>query len=278
MPEPTLYPPPRPLTVGEVLDLSFRIYRRTFVKCLLFGALLVVARWLPNAYSIARGQSVAQSMLRPSVDAAHLVLLFVALLLAFVFPVAITARQYRMITGQQPGGELLQVLRWLGRIVLIVILMVLIGLGCGMLLVPAFLVGGLLRYVLLALLLLPMGYVFLRLECVFVAMVIEDTSATGSLARSWELSGGNVLRIMAMNTVALFLLFALYIVVGSLTAFLYAAFGRGDVVLIAAAMAVVTVAAGAVATPYYSSMGLAIFGDLRARKEGADLSQRISAS
>ncbi len=278
MSEPTLYPPPRPLSIGEVLDLSFRIYRRTFVKCLVFGALLVVARWLPNAYSIARGQSVAQSMLRPSVDAAQIVLLVVGLLLAFLFPVAITARQYRIITGQQPGGELLQVLRWLGRIILIVILMTLIGLACGMLLVPAFLAGGFLRYVLFALLLLPMGYVFLRLECVFVAMVIEDTGATGSLARSWELSGGNVLRIMAMNTVALFLLFALYVVVASLTAFLYAAFGRGDVVLIAAAMAVVTVAAGAVATPYYSSMALAIFGDLRARKEGADLSQRISAS
>src|SRR5579862_787966 len=101
MPEPTLYPPPRPLSVGEVLDLSFQIYRRTFVKCLLFGALLVVARWLPNAYSIARGQSVAQSMLRPSVDAPHLVLLFVGLLLAFVFPVA----SPRGRTGSSPASS-----------------------------------------------------------------------------------------------------------------------------------------------------------------------------
>jgi Membrane domain of glycerophosphoryl diester phosphodiesterase len=279
MGEPTLYPPPRPLTVGEVLDLSFRIYRRTFVKCLLFGALLVVSRSLPNIYSIARGQSLTQTMVRPNVDTAHVILLLIGLLLAFLFPIAITLRQYRMITGEAPGGELLRVLRWLGRIILILILMMLIGVACALLAVPASLAGGgVLRWVLFAVLLLPAGYVVLRLESVFTVMVIEDTGPMDSLARSWELTGGNVLRLMAINTVALFLLFALYVVVGSLTAFMYAAFGRGDVALIAAAIGVVTVAAGAVATPYYSSVALAVYGDLRVRKEGADLSQRISAT
>jgi Membrane domain of glycerophosphoryl diester phosphodiesterase len=278
MPEPTLYPPPRPLTVGEVLDLSFQIYRRTFVKCLLFGALLVVSRWLPNVYGVVRGETVTQSLVTPSFDSGRVVLLIVGMLLAFLFPVAIISRQYRIITGQPIGGEFLQALGWFGRIILIVILMALAGAACGVLLIPAFFASGPLRYLLFALLLLPMGYVFLRLVCVFTVMVIENTGAADSLARSWELTGGNVLRLMAINTVALFLLLVLYIVVGSLTGFLYAVFGRGDVALIAAAMGVVTVAAGALATPFYSALGLAIFGDLRVRREGADLSQRISAA
>jgi hypothetical protein len=273
-----LFPPPRPLSVGEVLDLSFRIYRRTFVKCLVFGGLVVVANYLPNLYAIARGQTVVQSMVKPVADVPHSLIVILASLLAVVFPVAIIYRQYRMVTGQDIGGELLRTLRLFWRIVLICILYFLVSLACLVPVVPAFLASGLARYALIAVLLLPLGYVLLRLTSAFTAMVIEDTSASGSLSRSWELTGGSVLRLTAIYTVAIFLLLVMYIVIGSLTAFLYAVLGKGDVALIAAGIGVVTVAAGALASPYYSALGLAVFGDLVVRREGADLSQRISAS
>lgn len=274
----SLYPPPRPLSVGEVLDLSFRIYRSTFVKCLVFGGLVVVANWLPNLYAMTRGQTVVQSMVKPVTDVPHSLVLIIASLLAMVFPVAIIYRQYQMVTGQAVGGELLRALRLLGRILLVFILYALVSLACLLLVVPAFLTSGLTRYVLIAVLLLPLGYVLLRLTSGFTAMVIEDTGAAASLARSWELTGGSVLRLTAIYTVAVFLLLVLYIVIGALTGFLYAVLGKGDVALIAAGIGVVTVAAGALASPYYSALGLAVFGDLLVRKEGADLSQRISAS
>ena len=146
----TLYPPPRPLSVGEVLDLSFRIYRRTFVKCLVFGGLVVVVHWLPNLYDIARGRTVVQSVVRPVADVPHLLILAIASLLAVVFPVAIILRQYRMVTGREIGGELLRALRLLGRIVLMAILYFLIFMACALLTVPAFLASGLTRYVLIA--------------------------------------------------------------------------------------------------------------------------------
>jgi hypothetical protein len=272
-----LFPPPRPLSVGEVLDLSFRIYRRTFVKCLVFGGLVVVANWLPNLYAIARGQTVVQSMVKPVADVPHSLIVILASLLAVVFPVAIIYRQYRMVTGQDIGGELLRTLRLFWRIVLICILYFLVSLVCLVPVVPAFLASGLARYSLIAVLVLPLCYVLLRLTSAFTAMVIEDTSASGSLSRSWELTGGSVLRLTAIYTVAIFLLLVMYIVIGSLTAFLYAVLGKGDVALIAAGIGVVTVAAGALASPYYSALGLAVFGDLVVRREGADLSQRISA-
>jgi membrane-anchored glycerophosphoryl diester phosphodiesterase (GDPDase) len=208
----------------------------------------------------------------------HLLILAIASLLAVVFPVAIILRQYRMVTGREIGGELLRALRLLGRIVLMAILYFLIFMACALLTVPAFLANGLARYVLIAALLLPLGYVLLRLTLAFTAMVVEDRSASGSLARSWELTGGSVWRLTAIYTVAIFLLLVLYIVIGSLTAFLYAVLGKGDVALIAAGIGVVTVAAGALASPYYAALGLAVFADLLVRKEGADLTQRISAS
>jgi hypothetical protein len=242
------------------------------------GGLVVVTNWLPNLYGIARGQTVVQSVVTPLPDAGQAVVTILALLLALTFPVAIIYRQYKIITGQPSGGELLRALKLLGRIVLAVILFALVLAVCAVFLVPAIFVSGLTRYLLFVVLLLPMAYVLLRLACAFTAMVVENTGAAASLARSWELTGGQVLRLTAIYTVALFLLLVLYVVVAALTGFLYAVFGRGDVALIAAGVGVMTVAAGALASPYYSALGLAVFGDLLVRKEGADLSQRISAS
>lgn len=273
-----LYPAPRPLTVGEVLDLSFRIYRRTFVKCLIFGALTVLANWLPNLYSLLRGQSVVRSIVTPTPDAGRVVLTFVALLLALLFPVAILLRQYRIITGERVGGEFTRALQLLGRIILATILMSLAVAASFLCALPAFLASGMPRYVLLAVLLLPAVYVLVRLMCAFQALVIENTGALASLERSWQITSGSVLRLIAIYTVAFFLLMVLYAAVGSVTTFLYALLGRGDVALITAAVGVMFVAVGAVASPYYSALGLAVFGDLVARREGADLSQRISAA
>ncbi|HWZ64950.1 MAG TPA: glycerophosphoryl diester phosphodiesterase membrane domain-containing protein [Steroidobacteraceae bacterium] len=277
MPETTLYPPPRPLGIGEVLDLAFRIYRATFVKCLVFGGLIVVTRWLPYIYQMMRGQSMTQSVVKPVLSGGYAIAVIASTLLAILFPVAIICRQYRIVTGQAVGGEFLYALKLLGRIVLMVILYILILVACGFFVIPAFFVTGLARIIAIGVLLLPMAYVVLRMACAFTAMVVEDTSASDSLARSWQLTGSNVLRLTAIYTVAVFLLLVLYIVVGSLTAFLSAVLGRGDVALITATIGVVTVAAGALASPYYSALGLAVFGDLLVRKEGADLSQRIGA-
>lgn len=278
MPEPTLYPPPRPLTVGEVLDLSFRIYRSTFVKCLLFGALLVVVNWLPNLYAVMHGHTLVQSMVKPVVDSGYVITLLVTMVLAFLFPLAILLRQYRLITGHEPGGELLRALRLLGRTVLMLLLLALVGVGCGVLLVPLAFVSGLARYALAVLLVLPMGYVFVRLLCSMTVLVVEDVGPKASLSRSWELTSGNVLRLTAIYTVAFFLLVVMYIVFGAVAGFLYAVLGHGDVALVAAALGVVYVLVGALASPWYSALGLAVYGDLLVRKEGADLSQRISAA
>ena len=53
------YPPQRQLSVGEVLDLSFRIYRTTFVKCLLFATCGVIAGQLAGIYALIKGRNLA---------------------------------------------------------------------------------------------------------------------------------------------------------------------------------------------------------------------------
>ena len=273
-----LYPPARPLSVGEVLDLSFRIYRQTFVKCLLFGAFAVVANWLPNLYSILRGSTVVQSVVHPTPGVAQLLVTVIGGVLALIFPLAILYRQYRLITGQPPGGELLRALKLIGRLLLFSIMFALAVAGSALCMLPALLAQGPWRIVAAALLALPMLYVIVRLTCGYTAMVIENKSAAQSLERSWQLTRGSVLRLSVIYTVAMFLLLALYVAGGAITGFLYGVLGKGDVALIATAVAVVTVALGALASPFYSGLGLAIFGDLAVRREGADLAQRISAT
>jgi hypothetical protein len=79
-------------------------------------------------------------------------------------------------------------------------------------------------------------------------------------------------------TIGAIVLFVLYALTSGVTGMLIGILGRGDVALITATLGVVSVAVGALATPFYTALGLAVFGDLTVRKEGADLAQRISAT
>ena len=49
------YPPDRPLTVGEVLDLAFRIFKVTLVRGLPYGIWAMLAGQLANIYELVRG-------------------------------------------------------------------------------------------------------------------------------------------------------------------------------------------------------------------------------
>src|SRR6266700_2685475 len=57
----TLYPPPRPQSVGEILDSAFRIFRATLVKCLPYAIAAVIAGLLPNIYDLATGRGLLQA-------------------------------------------------------------------------------------------------------------------------------------------------------------------------------------------------------------------------
>ena len=58
------YPPARPLSVGEVLDLVFQIFKATLVRGLPYGICAVVAQQLPNVYALASGVTVRQALER----------------------------------------------------------------------------------------------------------------------------------------------------------------------------------------------------------------------
>ena len=109
-------------------------------------------------------------------------------------------------------------------------------------------------------------------------MLVEDAGPLASYLRSWRLTGGSFWRLSLVYTVGIIVLVVMSFIIGLIAAFLAAIVGRGDVVLAAAATGVTIIALGAITTPFYTALGLAVFGDLTVRKEGADLEQRISAT
>jgi hypothetical protein len=272
------YPPPRPLSVGEVLDLTFRIYRASVVSCLIFAALGVIANQLPNLYSVSRGATLLQALLTPKNSLMLWSLMLAGALLGLVFTGAVVLRQYAIATGHPVGGELP---RSLGRLPGLVLLMVLFGATFAvgaMFIGAAFIFSGMARVFLALLLCLPILYAVVAVSCSLTAMYVTPMGAAAAYVRSVRLTSGSFWRLSVIYTIGVIVLGVLYILTSGVIGMLTGILGRGDVALITATLGVVSVAIGALATPFYTALGLAVFGDLTVRKEGADLAQRISAS
>jgi hypothetical protein len=275
------YPPQRPLSVGEVLDLSFRIYRVTVAKCLLFSACGVIAGQLANIYMVASGRTqvkgsnaweVLATQLR---DPPSMALTVIGAVLTVVFYAAVLLRQRKMISDGATGGELPAALR---RAPALVGLIILIWAACAACFVPAIVTDGGLRILLVLAGLIALSYGFVAISCAVPVLFIEDAGPLASLSRSWRLTTGSFWRLSVIYTVALIILLVLYVVIAAIAGFLAALVGHGDVAMVTAFAEVVGVALGALATPFYGALALAVLGDLKVRKEGVDLEQRISAT
>jgi len=276
------YPPRRQLSVGEVLDLSFRIYRATFVKCLLFATCGVIAGQLAGIYALIRGgRNLTQSpagaaaMLALMQDRTLVTLYIVGLVLTLIFYAAVLLRQRAIITDGAVGGELTTALR---RTPALVGLVILIGLGLLACCVPALVTSGAVRALMIVAAFVVLCYALVAISCAVTVLMLEDAGPAASLARSWRLTSGSFWRLSIIYTVALIILIALELVIGSVAGFLAGALAHGDLAVVTAFAEVIGIILGAVVTPFYGALALAVLADLRVRKEGADLAQRISAT
>ena len=274
------YPPQRPLSVGEVLDLSFRIYRTTVVRCLLLAALGVIAGQITNFVSLARGHGLSaatsfEQLQAEMRDPILWVVMIIAWLATIVFFAAVLLRQQRLLTGGDAGGEAAAAVR---RLPALIGLMILIGLACVVCMVPALLVGGLARALVIVLILGALCYLVVSISCAQTILLVEGLGPVASFARSWRLTTSGFWRLTLLYTIVLFVLLALYFIFAVIGGALAGILGRGDLAVATAASGVAIVALGALATPFYTAVALAVLGDLKVRREGADLERRISST
>jgi hypothetical protein len=270
----TLYPPSRPQSVGEILDAAFRIFRATVLKCLPLAALALIAGQLPNIYYLATGGVAA--MVAASYRPLWWVLYFIGYVISVLIWSMILLRQYAVATGGGAASESVSV-AVLRRAPAIVLTWILMGLAILIWFLPVGMLHGTTILGAGLLLAIPATYVGVRVLPSWVAQLLTEKGPAASVTYSWNLTGGSFWRLSVIYTVAVILLFVLYMLSGVLAVVLALPFARGDIAVLTAVSTVVVVIMGAIGTPFYSALALAVFGDLTVRKEGADLAQRISA-
>jgi hypothetical protein len=242
----------RPLTVGEILDTSFALYRRHF------GALATVSL-------ICTGLPL---ILRLFVEASggmfvNLPLAFVYLLSLVVLNLVATGATVFIVSESYLGRPLsarealARATPYMGRILVCSLLMALVvGLGFLLLVIPG--------------IVLAVG-----LALAIPAVVLEQgRSASAALSRSWELTRGSRWRLFGLGVTLLVLLYVPVVAISGLAAVLLPG-GTGIAFITSSVATVVAIAIGGIAQlfiyPLFYCVLTVTYYDLRVRKEGFDL-------
>lgn len=233
----------RPLSLGEVLDVSFGLYRSLFAPLLVIA---VICQSLPMALGVYLGTSGALFVnLGLSLVYGVLAVILGALGVAastFVVSDAYLGRETSAIVALQRALSLL------GRLLVISILSsLLIGLGFMLLIVPG--------------VILLSGLVLSTV----VAVLESPPSATAAMGRSWELTLGFRGKVLLTLLVAFLLLLVPSIALGGVEALIGAEGGVALLLLALESMLQVLI------YPFVYVVMTVLYYDLRVRKEGFDL-------
>jgi len=261
-------PPSAPRSIGGVLDDTIQLYKASFAACVtasLFLALLALGLGLytrprfPTAHNL---QPLAQlaalsAATPPHALSAYLVYLVLAALGYLVMLVQMT----RVAGGETTLSLGAAIGRAAGRLPA--------AIGAGFLFLLAIAVGS-------VLLIIPGVYLWIRLQLFAVPLVSEGTGVGASLGRSWEMVGGHWWRTLLIISVIFIIVLVLDLLVTPISAALLVVL-RSDLpralLLTQALQAVMTV----FTTPLIAATLVAIYDDLRLRKEGADIEARVGS-
>jgi hypothetical protein len=295
-----LYPPSRPQSVGEVLDSAFRIYSATLLRCLPYSFASVILGQLLSLYDVLHRHGNGAAALRAvQMDRVASPLWWGLLLLVIVgstmFANAVFLRQYTLASGhaasmraelgtglrRAPGALLIGLIIALAfavTLIPVVLLLASIGAALGVIRptagtsTPIWLGIGIVLAVLIA-----GSWVAIRWACSVPIYLLTERGPIASMSHSWELTAGNFWRLSIIYSVGAVLLLVFYVLASIAGGIVAMWLGRGDVVLFVAVSSTVLALLAALFTPFYHALILAVFGELSARREGADLAQRISA-
>jgi hypothetical protein len=242
-------PPLRPLTLGEILDVSFGLYRSMFLTLLVVGVAVHLAPVLIQTYLQASGRIFL-------LDFVNLGYWLLAVIMNSVGVAATTSIISEAYLGRRiSAGEALRRALPLIWPLLVVSLLssLLIGIGFMLLVVPG--------VILLSGLLLSS-----------VAMVVEaPPRATTAMARSWELTRGYKGQVFGTVLVAFLLLLVPRVAVSTIWGLSGGSSAALPPLVISSILEVVVY-------PYLYTVITLVYYDLRIRKEGFDLDLLAQAS
>lgn len=252
----------QPQSIGKVLDNGIRLCLTSFPAIVLFAFLAALITGLPNFFAPPPPQP------GETIDAARvithsLIPSLLAMLVGFVFMNAMMVR----INATAQSREIS-----LGAS---------LGIGARKLL-PVFL--GMLLYmiaVMLGTVLLVIPGIILMLSLAFyqVLIVLDDNHTFEALRSSHRLVWGNWWRTATVFLVPTVLYMVIYLILG-LVLGLFIPFAEGDAsqATLELAIAVMMIAVSTFSMPLFYSIALTQLNDLKLRKQGLDLEERISSA
>jgi hypothetical protein len=260
--------PIQPQSIGEVLDTSFRLYRLSFSKVWPLGLLLAVASSPTAIYMFLHPMSQADPLNPFAVfgmfrDPAYWLAALAATMIGLCVMGALYLRLNAIGSGEAlSNGQALQMA--LPKVLPMLAMSILYGI--------AVVVGS-------VLLIVPGIIVSLSLLLCFVIALLEDRGPLNSLIGSHRLVWGHWWRTSAIMTVAVIIIIVLYVAVGFVVGVAAPlAVDRTDVALFGFVTGqVIGVTANVFVTPYFIALVLAIYWDLKLRKQGGDLAARVGA-
>jgi hypothetical protein len=290
-------PIPGPLSIGDIIDRAFRIYRARFKPMIQTALLLLVPfavisgvlSYFVNAQALAAAEDIDAVGSLASVMGSLMLALFGWLVqglaeLALTFQaqaalrddvleprVALSAAGARIVSWL--GMSLLRGLAFVGLILITVAPTLLLSLVGGESAAAAF---GALCMLGLAMLAVVALAVILQTRWVVAtpALVIEELGATASLGRSWELTRGKFWRSFAVLLV-LFIISFLVLSLPSMVISWIALFAATDTALWSAIGSAFGTILTAFFAPLTAATYLVLYYDLRVRRENLDLDMRV---
>lgn len=297
-------PPSAPQSIGGVLDDWLRLFRCSFRRCWVLALIAAVAGIFPQLLlaptAYHPGMPLSQYIARMADTILSFRVIAGDLLFYLVLVVvygALLTQQLAVVRGDDSvafGTALANGLRRLPRTVLTGILLFLIAAA---LLVPIVVDTAVLvplhrtaatitLAIVVNLTLIVLGiYLWVRLEFWMPAIFADDCGAAGALGQSWRLVKGHWWRVTAITFVAGVIVWILSLAIGGIAgAIVGLLFGIGAPALVPETLvririfsAIGELAARVITMPLLTAVWLAIYRDLKLRREGTDLAARTQA-
>jgi hypothetical protein len=262
-------PPSSPLSVGGVIDDGIRLFRSAFSRCWLLAIapgliLMIYEMAFPFDIPGGGGRTNLFEALRATASPRMLVLDLLSFLLALVFQGAVLVREIAIVRGDDSctiGRAVAGSLRRLP------------GMFLGSILFLLAITGGTIA------LIIPGIWLWGRLQLWTAALFVEDASAIDALGSSWKLTRGNWWRAAVIFTVAVIMVLVLTMVfsfIGGLVVGLghFSAMSVSGRLILAQLFSLVS---SAIYYPLGVAIWLAMYNDMKLRREGGDLDSRARA-
>lgn len=261
--------PDQPQSIGGVLDVSFRLYKEAIGSVWPLSLLMVLASTPQTIYMITRGDAgisttdplAALAMFQTP---GYWLATLLGLVLTLWVVAALYAREHAIgVGGELSNGAALQL--GLGSVISLVVMTILFALAVG--------IG-------MLLLVVPGMILLVSLILATNLVVIEGKGPVAALSGSHHLVWGNWWRTTTILTVGFIVVIIIYFALGMLIGIVLPLTGIGsnDPIMFGLVTAfLVGAVINLLVTPYYVALLIAVYWDLKLRKEGGDLAARVGA-